>query len=131
MGELGKIAEFYKALGDETRLTILQMLKGQEMCVCEILARLEMTQSAVSHHLKILKQAGLVTDKREGKWIYYSLNPAVIETVFQGEDQDVAQSYAEPLKQQLTPPETQPSRKDSAVCEALAAAKRKKVEGDC
>jgi len=69
-----KIAEFYKALGDEVRLKILHMLTEREMCVCEIIDRLDMSQPAVSHHLKILRQAGVVTDTRDGKWIYYSLN---------------------------------------------------------
>lgn len=70
-------ALFFKALGDETRLKIVQMLRGRELCVCDIMAAFAMTQPAISHHLKILKQAGVVQDSREGKWIYYSLNPAM------------------------------------------------------
>lgn len=68
-----KIAEFFKALSDESRLRILRLLARQEKCVCELMEELKMTQSAVSHHLKILKQAGLVKDSRDGKWIFYSL----------------------------------------------------------
>ncbi|MBU7008081.1 ArsR/SmtB family transcription factor [Phosphitispora fastidiosa] len=60
--------------GDEVRLKILQMLTEREMCVCEIIDWLDMSQPVVSHHLKILRQAGLVKDCRDGKWIYYSLN---------------------------------------------------------
>ena len=79
-----KIANFYKALGDETRLKILDMLVGQEMCVCEIIDRLNMSQPAVSHHLKILKHVGLVNDNRNGKRIYYLLNYDVFKDVFEG-----------------------------------------------
>jgi ArsR family transcriptional regulator len=96
-----KIAEFYKSLGDQTRLKILQMLSGQEMCVCEIIDRLEMSQPAVSHHLKILRQAGLVSDSRDGKWIYYSLKGSVFEDVFQGEDIEILQYYAEPIREKI------------------------------
>lgn len=100
MGELRKIAEFYKALGDETRLTILDMLARQEMCACEIIAKLGMSQPAVSHHLKILRQAELVRDKKGGKWIYYSLNERVFDSIFPN-DAEVIESYAEPIKRKL------------------------------
>ena len=73
------MAKIFKALGDETRLTIVQLLVGRELCVCDILDSFAMSQPAISHHLKILRQAGVVRDKREGKWIYYSLNPATLE----------------------------------------------------
>lgn len=66
-------AEFFKALGDETRLSIVEMLGEKEMCVCEMMEILGTSQPAVSHHLKILKYAGIVEDRREGKWIFYSL----------------------------------------------------------
>jgi len=74
-----ELAEIFKALGDETRLTIVQLLIGRELCVCDILDSFDMSQPAISHHLKILRQAGVVRDKREGKWIYYSLNPASLD----------------------------------------------------
>lgn len=73
------VAGVFKALGDETRLAIVQMLIDQELCVCEILAAFEMSQPAISHHLKILRQAGVVQDTREGKWIHYQLNPSALE----------------------------------------------------
>jgi len=73
-----ELADIFKALGDETRLTIVQLLVGRELCVCDILDSFVMSQPAISHHLKILRQAGVVRDKREGKWIYYSLNPATL-----------------------------------------------------
>lgn len=69
-----KLAVQFKALSDETRLKILSLLTKHELCVCEIIDELDMTQSAVSHHLKILKNAELVEDRREGKWIYYRLH---------------------------------------------------------
>ena len=69
------LAQIFKALGDETRLRIVEMLRGKELCVCDILEAFDKTQPVISHHLKILKQAGLVTDSRDGKWIYYSLTP--------------------------------------------------------
>lgn len=73
-GTLQDLAILGKAMGDETRLTILRMLLDGEMCVCEIMARLPLSQPAVSHHLKILRQAGLVVDRRESRWIYYDLD---------------------------------------------------------
>lgn len=77
------VAEVFKALGDETRLAIVQMLVGRELCVCDILDAFDMSQPAISHHLKILRQAGVVRDTREGKWIYYSLSPAAFQLASQ------------------------------------------------
>ncbi len=70
-----------KALADETRLTVLTMLQDGEMCVCEIMEALPLSQPAVSHHLKLLRQAGLVTDRRQGKWIYYRIDLEALEAV--------------------------------------------------
>lgn len=69
-----KIVESLKALGEENRIKIVGLLCEEEMCVCELIEKLELSQSAVSHHIKILKQAGLINDRRKGKWIFYSLN---------------------------------------------------------
>ena len=69
-----KLALVYKALGDETRLQIIKMLYGKELCVCDIIDACDKSQPAISHHLKILKQAGLLEDRREGKWIFYRIN---------------------------------------------------------
>ena len=115
-----KIAEFYKALGDEVRLKILHMLSEQEMCVCEIIDKLNMSQPAVSHHLKILRQAGLVNDSRDGKWIYYSLNSNVFREVFPSEDAEIIRCYAEPLKRRLANLPPSRVRTDPAVCEKLS-----------
>lgn len=72
-------ADMFKALGDETRLEIVKMLIGRELCVCDILENVDKSQPVVSHHLKVLRLAMLVTDRREGKWVYYQLNPSVLE----------------------------------------------------
>lgn len=69
-----QIVRIYKALSDETRLRILNLLHDDALCVCNIMDTLEMGQSKVSRHLTYLKHAGLVTDKRKGKWVYYSLS---------------------------------------------------------
>ena len=63
----------FKVFGDTTRIKILSVLRVQEMCVCDIADRLSMTQSAISHQLRVLKQMDLVKNRREGKTIYYSL----------------------------------------------------------
>jgi len=65
-----------KALSDETRLRILKLLERGELCVCEIVAACDMTQPKVSFHLSVLKSAGLLKDRREGKWMHYRLDDA-------------------------------------------------------
>lgn len=64
----------FHALSDPLRLQILDLLRSQELCVCELCDRLNVTQSKLSFHLKTLKEAGLVFARQEGRWIYYSLN---------------------------------------------------------
>ena len=71
----------FKALADETRLSILALLWDGEKCVCEIMTALPISQPAVSHHLKILRQAGLVKDERRGKWIFYHLNRPALDAM--------------------------------------------------
>jgi len=71
MQELLKI---FRALSDETRLRILKLLQKKELCVCEIMQALEISQTRASRNLGILKNAGLVCDRREGLWVHYSLN---------------------------------------------------------
>lgn len=78
-----EICEVYKALGDPTRLGIVELLVGKEICVCEIAEAFNKSQPAISHHLKILKQAGLLNEQREGKWIMYSLDAAIAEELTQ------------------------------------------------
>jgi ArsR family transcriptional regulator len=76
-----RVARWFRALGDETRLRILERLSEGEQCVCDLTDALEAGQSLTSHHLKTLKEAGLLRDRRQGRWIYYSLDPAVIDDV--------------------------------------------------
>lgn len=64
----------FHALSDETRLDIIERLRNGERCVCELTDALDAAQSRLSFHLKTLKDAGIVTDRREGRWIYYALN---------------------------------------------------------
>lgn len=71
----------FRALGDETRLRLLRRLNGGEQCVCDLTDELEASQSRLSFHLKTLKDAGLVTDRREGRWVYYAINPEALTTL--------------------------------------------------
>ena len=68
------VALICKALGDANRLEIVQMLSDGEKCGCKLLERFDITQPPLSHHMKILVGCGLVNDRRDGKWHYYSLN---------------------------------------------------------
>ena len=72
---LSRLARVFHALSDETRLCIVAMLQPGERCVCELTEALGAAQSRLSFHLKTLKDAGLVQDRREGRWVYYSLVP--------------------------------------------------------
>lgn len=65
-----------KSAADPTRVRILKLLEGGEMCVCQIIAVLELNQSTISKHLFLLKTSGLVRERREGKWVHYSLDGA-------------------------------------------------------
>ena len=69
----------FHALSDETRLAALEMLRGGERCVCELQDQLDVAQSRLSFHLKVLKDAGLVEDRKEGRWSYYSIAPNALE----------------------------------------------------
>ena len=66
-------SRLFKALADKTRLRIMMLLDIREMCVCEIMVALDLTQPTASHHLGILEAVDLVKDRREGKWVFYSL----------------------------------------------------------
>lgn len=66
-------SKFFKALADPTRLRILGLLHAREMCVCEVMAALGLTQPTASHHLGILENVGLVKKRKEGKWVFYRL----------------------------------------------------------
>lgn len=76
------VAELFKVFGDSTRVRIICALFESEMCVCDIAAVLNMTQSAISHQLRVLKQARLVKYRRSGKTVYYSLADKHIQNIF-------------------------------------------------
>ncbi len=67
-------ARTFKALGDENRIHILRLLRSGEKCACELLEATAISQPTLSHHMKILVDAGLVTGRKEGKWMHYTIN---------------------------------------------------------
>jgi ArsR family transcriptional regulator len=76
---LDEALRLFRALGDETRLRLLERLRGGEQCVCDLTDELETSQSLLSFHLRTLKDAGLVTDRRQGRWVYYTLNAEALD----------------------------------------------------
>lgn len=70
---IDKQSRLFKALGDETRLRILKLLNLREMCVCEVMVALNLTQPTASHHLSLLENVSLVKGRKEGKWVFYSI----------------------------------------------------------
>ena len=81
--DLARAARLFHALSDETRLALLEMLRDGERCVCELQASLDAAQSRLSFHLKVLKEAGMVTDRKEGRWSYYAL---VVDALHEAHD---------------------------------------------
>jgi ArsR family transcriptional regulator len=75
--QAAELAAMFKALGDPVRLRLLSMIASQpgEVCVCELTPAFELSQPTISHHLKVLRQAGLVDSERRGTWVYYRLRP--------------------------------------------------------
>lgn len=73
--DLARAAQLFHALSDETRLGILELLRGGERCVCDLQSDMGAAQSRLSFHLKVLREAGLVSDRREGRWSYYTIVP--------------------------------------------------------
>lgn len=80
-GMIHDLADFYKVFGDATRIRILCVLLQAEVCVCDLAEILGMTQSAISHQLRVLKQMKLVKNRREGKTVFYSLADGHIQTI--------------------------------------------------
>ena len=68
-----ELEEFFAALGDATRLKMLKLIADEELCSCEVMAALELTQPTTSHHLGILERAGLLSSKKNGKWVFYKM----------------------------------------------------------
>lgn len=79
--DLERAATLFHALSDATRLAVLEMLREGERCVCELQDELGAAQSRLSFHLRVLKDAGLVADRREGRWSYYSIAPDAVAEV--------------------------------------------------
>jgi ArsR family transcriptional regulator len=72
---------FFAALGDATRLKMLKLIADEELCSCEVMAALELTQPTTSHHLGILERAGLLTSKRNGKWVFYRIANSTVQNL--------------------------------------------------
>jgi ArsR family transcriptional regulator len=72
--DIQKVSQILKLLGDKTRLTMMKMLETNDCCVCEFTAIFKTSQPAISQHLRKLRDAGLVKEKRKGQWIFYSMN---------------------------------------------------------
>jgi ArsR family transcriptional regulator, arsenate/arsenite/antimonite-responsive transcriptional repressor len=76
------LAQVFKALGDPVRLRLVSLIgarQGGEVCVCDLTSAFDLTQPTISHHLKVLRQAGLIDSQRRGTWVYYRLVPAALE----------------------------------------------------
>ena len=84
-----KTAAVFKAFCDENRIKILQLLQGGEKCACKLLTEMNITQTTLSHHMKILCDSGIVKGRKEGKWMHYSISQDGIEE---------AQKYLDSLK---------------------------------
>lgn len=80
---LSQLAETFKVLGDATRVRILHALSFEELCVCDVAALTDMSQSAISHQLRLLRAAGLVKFRRDGKMVYYSLDDEHVAKLFE------------------------------------------------
>lgn len=74
-------ADIFKALGDETRLTIIDMLSCGEICACKIIEGLNLSQPTISHHMKVLQQVGLVKARKDGRWMHYSIDKEKVEEI--------------------------------------------------
>ena len=98
-----KTIALFHALSDETRLAIVAMLREGERCVCELQDELSAAQSRLSFHLKVLKDAGFLLDRKEGRWVYYSLNPQAFA--------DAAESLSE-----MKPPRRALAVRGSSAC---------------
>ncbi len=75
------LAQVFKALGDPVRLRLVSLIgarQGGEICVCDLTAAFDLTQPTISHHLKVLREAGLIDSERRGTWVYYHLVPAAL-----------------------------------------------------
>ncbi|OWZ83330.1 ArsR/SmtB family transcription factor [Natranaerobius trueperi] len=95
---MNNIAETFKALGDQNRLEILSLLSDSELCVCEVMAKMDMSQSTASHHLKVLKNLNLIKSRKAGKWIFYCVDKESVEGLQLKVDEIFASLAIEPDK---------------------------------
>lgn len=91
--DLYDLSDFFKVLGDSTRVKIIWALDEKEMCVCDIAVLLNMTKSAISHQLRSLKQAELVKFRREGRVVYYSLKDDHVKDIFEKGMEHIKEKY--------------------------------------
>ena len=107
----------FQAVAEETRFEIVRLLASGERCVCELQGELDSAQSRLSFHLKKLKDAGVISDRREGRWVYYSLVPDALEQMrsFLGEVKDECCSW-DPRAGQLVPLRAASRRSSDACC---------------
>jgi ArsR family transcriptional regulator, arsenate/arsenite/antimonite-responsive transcriptional repressor len=78
------LAPVFKALGDPVRLRLISLIgarQGGEVCVCDLASAFDLTQPTISHHLKVLREAGLIVSERRGTWVYYRIVPAALERI--------------------------------------------------
>jgi len=73
---MGQIIHYLKAVSDENRLAILKLVKPGNVCACELLEKLNVTQPTLSHHMRILVDSGLITQEKDGKWVRYTIDPS-------------------------------------------------------
>ena len=111
------LLERFQAIAEETRFEIVRLLAGGERCVCELQEELDAAQSRLSFHLKKLKDAGVINDRREGRWVYYSLVPDALEQMraFLGEVRDECCTW-DPNAGQLVPLAASRQRASGACC---------------
>jgi len=81
--KIRRLEQVFFGLADKTRLMILELLKGEELCSCEIMAGLELTEPTTSHHLGILERSGLVASRRDGKWVFYKLASPQVKSLLE------------------------------------------------
>jgi len=133
---MNDLLNIFKALSDETRIRILKLLQGGELCVCDIVTALDMIQPKVSFHLCVLKDAGLIKDRKQGRWIHYSLEESdifrrflilsILERLSGGLIQQDNQRLEEFLKIKKEKGELFPLKGRKVCCESGALSKKVK-----
>jgi len=93
--ELYNLSDFFKVLGDSTRANIIWALDESEMCVCDLAVLLNMTKSAISHQLRILRESNLVKNRKEGKVVFYSLADDHIKAIFETGLEHIREKFEE------------------------------------